>query len=98
MTTMESEGYNGWSNRATWNTSLWISNLQGLYKLVRGLLFNSRNEGDFTDSLEGFLQLIWDGKTPDGDDLNMVRWRELADSIITEHEMSWEEFHSIGTP
>ena len=98
MTTMESNGYNGWSNRATWNTHLWISNLRGVYKIIEKLLFDSRNSGDFIDSLEGYLQLVWDGKTPDGEDLNKVRWSELGESIITDHEMTWEDYQAMQSP
>lgn len=34
---MPDKGYNGWSNRATWNVNLWLSNDQGLYNEVNRL-------------------------------------------------------------
>ena len=32
---MEEQGYQGWSNRETWATNLWISNDQALYEIAR---------------------------------------------------------------
>lgn len=78
--------YNGWTNRETWNTSLWIGNVEPLYKLILGIISDSKNEGDFTDRLEQFLWIIWDGKTPDGDSLKPVNFVEIANHW-------WEDFN-----
>ena len=77
--------YNGWTNRETWNTSLWIGNEESLYNLILGLCEESKNEGDFASKLEYFLWLIWDGKTPDGFNLNKVNFMEIADSWCEEY-------------
>ena len=82
MTTLQSDGYLGWTNRETWNTHLWITNTEPLYKLVF-LLMGSRSKGsvttgEFADKLEAFLWILWEGKTPDGDALNPVNWVEIA--------------------
>jgi hypothetical protein len=32
---MEEQGFQGWSNRETWATNLWITNDEGLYEIAR---------------------------------------------------------------
>ena len=82
MTTLQADGYNGWTNRETWNVQLWITNTEPLYKLIMGLLGNketgSVNTGDFADHLEQFLWILWEGKTPDDCSLKPVNWVEIS--------------------
>ena len=77
MVTTE-KNYNGWSNIETWNVQLWISNTESLYKLVKKLM--TWETATFADNLEGFLWIVWDGKTPDGYTLNPVDWVQIATS------------------
>ena len=98
MTTMEA-GYEGWTNKETWNTYLWISNSQPVYKLVLRLMGNSTGSattGEFADSLEGFLWLLWEGKTPDGDRLNPVNWVEIATFFQSEHIDYLDDLDEVG--
>ena len=86
--TIAEASYQGWSNRETWNTYLWISNSKPVYKLVLKLMGNasgSATTGELADSLEGFLWIIWEGKTPDGERLNPVNWVEIAMFLQSEH-------------
>tara|TARA_R110000824_G_scaffold265738_3_gene454649 strand:- start:1417 stop:1665 length:249 start_codon:yes stop_codon:yes gene_type:complete len=77
--------YQGWTNSETWNTSLWILNKYGLYKNIMRLYRGSRNEGDFADNIEHFINIIWNEKTPDGYNLNPVNWMEISDSWYYEN-------------
>ena len=76
---------NGWTNRETWNTILWMTNEFPIYKLLMRLYRGSLNEGDFADNVEYFLNLIWNGETPDGYRLSLVNWVEIADSWYYEN-------------
>ena len=82
MTTAEAS-YEGWSNRETWNTCLWISNTESLYKLVKKLI--TWETATFADNLEQFLWIIWEGKTPDNCSLKPVNWVEIATFLQSEH-------------
>ena len=87
MTTTNAS-YEGWSNRETWNTHLWISNKESLYKLVLRLMGNasgSATTGEFADTLEQFLWILWEGKTPDNCSLKPVNWVEIATVLQSEH-------------
>lgn len=86
--TVAEASYEGWTNRETWNTYLWISNSQPVYKLVLRLMGNasgSATTGELADNLEGFLWIIWDGKTPDNCSLKPVNWVEIATFLQSEH-------------
>ena len=86
------DDYNGWSNRATWNANLWLTNDESLYKLVRRIAFHCRTISELADNIEGFLGILWNGKTPDGDVLGMVNWVEIADAWVDAHSLDAEVF------
>ena len=86
MTTIQDDDHMGWTNRETWNVQLWISNTEPLYRLLWDhILPPSKNAGDFADTLEHLLNLLWDGKTPDKLSLKPVNWAEIAESW-------WEDY------
>jgi len=50
--------YHGWSNRATWEVSLWLQNDEGLYDLAMEC-------GSYEDTVEALKEMgVY--KTPDG--------------------------------
>ena len=76
---MTNESFQGWSNRATWNASLWLSNDYGSYRTVDCLA------DSFGDDFAGMAREIfdyavesWGTKTPDGESLAEVNWLEIA--------------------
>lgn len=70
---MNDEEHNGWTNRATWNVSLWLGNDKAVYEQVRALkLFDAAQFANFC----GWL---WGNETPDGDSLQEVNWEEIAE-------------------
>ena len=79
--------YNGWANRSTWNVNLWIGNDEKLYKMVLKMGETSHSVGDFATRLEGFLLTIWNGATPDGDDLAPVDWVDICDQWAEANEL-----------
>ena len=76
---MTTKTYNGWTNRATWNTALWLTNDEGIY---RTMLSFFGDEEITPANARFFCNLIWScSETPDGDELADVNWREIADMI-----------------
>jgi len=81
-----------WVNRETASAAEAIYEILSLHKLVTEMLHTSANSGTFTDSLEGLMWLIWDGKTPSGENMKAVDWSQIANRIIDDNEISWEDY------
>lgn len=92
-TNTQSETYNGWKNRATWNISLWIGNDENVYGAAHAAVDTLRRRG----TLESVVTPSWakafatiafeeafdSTKTPDGysvDDAD-IDWSAIADMI-----------------
>jgi len=90
-TTAQGDDYQ-WVNRETASAAEAIYELLSLHKLVTEMLHRSSNGGSFADNLEGLLWLMWDGKTPSGEDMRAIDWTQIANRIIDDNEISWEDF------
>lgn len=76
---MTTKTYNGWRNRATWNTALWLTNDESIY---RTMVDHFRDEPIDRASVRFFCNLLWPCcTTPDGDELADVYWPEIVDMI-----------------
>mgnify|MGYP003150560944 CR=1 FL=1 len=88
MTTLTAKGDDSqWINRETASAAEAIYELLSLHKLVTEMLHRSSNAESFADNLEGLLWLMWDGKTPSGEDMKAIDWTQIAESIIDDNEM-----------
>ena len=72
---MSDEKHNGWTNRATWNVSAWLSNEREIYQMSRALKMIEASQ------FENFCRYIWKSQTPDGFNLSDVNWQEIADAM-----------------
>ena len=80
---MENTTYNGYTNRATWNLLLWISNdecaytfFRDLYHRIGGAVVEERERAVFGAAREWF-----GSTTPDGDRLEDVNWCEAVEHL-----------------
>jgi len=92
------ESYEGWTNRETWATMLWINNDRGLYETVQELAQHTDYCNEPLMCLEESLEALFDDAFADiaemsQEGLNMlkdigslyrVNWRELAITILEE--------------
>ena len=88
--------YNGWTNRETWATALWIDNERGLYDLIQEKIDEAMGSvRELADMIEATLDEIFftsfDEMTQEG--LNMLRdigslyrvnWYEIAEAKLSE--------------
>ena len=92
MTTTAQRDDHQWVNRETASAAEAIYEVLSLYKIVTEMLHTSHNIGSFADNLEGLLWLMWDGKTPSGEDMKAIDWTQIANRIMDDNEISWEDF------
>ena len=80
----DSKDYNGWSNRETWLVSLWLTNDEHLYILLKEAL--SLNMADFeqADWLEDRLRDILDDQLSDAS-----LWSDLLSTAF--YRIDWVE-------
>ena len=94
MAHMNDTTYNGYTNRATWNLMLWISNDEAAYHHFRNLYF--RIGGDDPDDRQDRIERAsreWFGSTtPDREALDDVDWEEVRQMMDDDNSDILEEF------
>ena len=69
--------YNGWTNKATWNTALWLFNDEGFCQAIK------QYSGQRLSGIQAkrIVTEIMGDKTPDDFSLKTVNWKEVADAL-----------------
>jgi hypothetical protein len=91
--------YNGWTNRETWATALYINNDEGLINPLSEVAKLHDNLNDMADEVEGFISQVLDFDNvstnrnaflmlQDIGSLYRVNWREIAESIMSEVQVN----------
>jgi hypothetical protein len=94
-----SEEYNGWTNRETWATALHINNDEGLINPLNEVAKLHDNLNDMAEEIESFINEVLDFDNistnrnaflmlHDIGSLYRVNWREIAERIMSEIEVS----------
>lgn len=79
---MQTADYNGWPNRATWNTHLWLTGVdEELYHVARGIARRFSAVEYAAWAIEDLCRDIWGDETPDGQDLDLVDWSPIAAAL-----------------
>lgn len=77
-------GYNGWTNRQTWNCALWIGNDEPLYRAAVDYMRNvNRGRAPYRLFIE-HMGMTSD-RTPDG-----IKWMSCALDLLALNEMMRE--------
>jgi hypothetical protein len=88
------EEYNGWTNRETWATNLWIDNDYGMVKDLEIYFHELHNEGEsttadimrnFTDYIESYVSQLLEFEN-----LNATTYLMLTD-IGSLYRVNWRE-------
>jgi hypothetical protein len=91
--------YNGWTNRETWATALYINNDEGLINPLNEVAKLHDNLNDMAEEIESFINEVLDFDNistnrnaflmlQDIGSLYRVNWREIAESIMSEIEVT----------
>ena len=94
---METQEYNGWTNRETWATALHIDNDEGLLAPILEVAQLHDNLTDLAQEIESFIGEVLDFDNvstnrnayimlTDIGSLYRVNWREIAESYFTKAE------------
>lgn len=92
--------YNGWTNRETWATKLWLDNDQALQELTQEMAEKSDSVAGLADNLSDFVSELLDmeevlsappaqrkeliSMSRDIGSLYRVNWWEIAESYLSE--------------
>jgi hypothetical protein len=90
---MADETYQGWTNWATWNMNLWLTNDYGTYKQMQHMMRIADSLPQFEDYVERYgLSLERQGMVTDFEpkDLEVIDWYEIAESFAEGEEHSYE--------
>lgn len=80
-TITDRQTYNGWLNRATWNTHLWLTgNDENTYRIFTVVARRGTVEAAAL-RVKCACADLWGTKTPDGDDLSQVDWLHIAEAL-----------------
>lgn len=90
--------YNGWTNRETWATNLWIDNEFGLYQRVQELTKESETIHELSDNIKELVEEFFDMENlfanrellvmmSDIGSLYRVNWAEIARNIWEENRL-----------
>lgn len=69
--------YNGFTNRATWNTVLWLFNDFGMYQQIKGY----SGQDVTSEQAKSIVTDLMGNKTPDNVSLKDVNWQEIAEAL-----------------
>ena len=87
-TRMNNTTYNGYSNRATWNLILWISNDECAYTFFQDLYYRIGGDviEDRTEQVERTCREWFGSTTPDDCLLDDVNWIEATETLDEDFE------------
>ena len=77
MKAKDTKEYNGWTNWATWNVSLWLNNDEFLYRQMRRAKTPHELEVIFNSNYDMFRD--FENKDKEIDNIN---WKEILDSNL----------------
>lgn len=91
------QDYNGWTNRETWATALYINNDEGLQSPILEVTQQHTNTRELADEIQAFIEEVLDfdnvssnrtafNMLTDIGSLYRVNWYEIAETFMDEKE------------
>lgn len=91
------EEYNGWTNRETWATNLWIDNERGIYEMVQDMAKTSleeHQEGGADSCLAESIESLFDEAFEDIENMTNEGLNMLKD-IGSLYRVNWQEIAGL---
>ena len=82
---MKDNTYNGWTNRATWNAMLWLTNDEMHYVVMLEWL-KSLDHTPTAKDCKAFLFDHYGDEMPDGENTKDVNFEEIAEAMAEDYE------------